>query len=71
VKTKQAEVDLELGATVRTAIEQSAGKGRAPGVLGGLRVLKLHNGKLTAVEWDRTRQDILNLPLEGGEEITW
>jgi hypothetical protein len=71
VKAKQAEVDLELGATVRAAIEQSAGKGSAPGVLAQLTVRKPHNGKMSLVEWDRTRQDILNLPLEGGEEISW
>ena len=71
VKVKQAERDLELGATVRAAIEQSAGKGSAPGVLAQLTVRKPHNGKMSLVEWDRTRQDILNLPLEGGEEISW
>jgi hypothetical protein len=71
VKMKQAETDLELGATVRTAIEQSAGKGNAVAALAQLTVRKPHNGKLSLVEWDRTKQDILSLPLEGGEEITW
>jgi hypothetical protein len=71
VKVKHAETDLELGATVRTAIEQSAGKGSAVAALAQLTVRKPYKGKLSTVEWDRTKQDILNLPLEGGEEITW
>ncbi len=71
VKARQVEVDLELGATVRAAIEQSAGKGSAAAALAQLTVRKPHDGKLSLVEWDRSKQDILNLPLEGGEEITW
>jgi hypothetical protein len=71
VKVRNTDLDVGVGATIRAAIEQSAGRGSAPGVLAQLTVRKPHNGKLSLVEWDRTKQDILNLPLEGGEEISW
>lgn len=71
VKLQGVESDLELGSTVRQAIEQSAGRGSAVGVLSRLTVLKPHGGKLSRVEWDRGTQTILNLTLEGGEEIAW
>jgi hypothetical protein len=45
---------------------------RQPGdVVKGLQVLRPYEGALAPVEFDRTRTDILNLTLMGGEEIRW
>jgi hypothetical protein len=71
VRIQGVQSDLEPGSTVRSAIEQSAGRGSAVKVLPGLSVRKPHNRGMARVEWDRTTQDILNLMLEGGEEISW
>ena len=71
VKVQGVDQDLDLGVSVRQAIEQTAGRGSAQGTLAHLTVLQPHNGKLARVDWDRTGSEILNLPLEGGEEITW
>jgi hypothetical protein len=71
VRIQGVQSDLEPGSTVRSAIEQSTGRGSAVKVLPGLSVRKPHNRGMARVEWDRTTQDILNLMLEGGEEISW
>jgi hypothetical protein len=39
--------------------------------LRGSQSEKLHNGKLYPVEFDRKSEQILSLPLEGGEGIDW
>lgn len=59
-------LDLPRGATIRQAVGQAADP-RAP--LTRLKIRKLHNGTLYPVEWDRKSEQILSLPLEGGEEI--
>ncbi len=69
VKVNGVSVDLPPGNTVRQAIIQAAGDPKT--ALPGLKVRKLHDGKLYPVEWDRTTDQILSLPLEGGEEIAW
>lgn len=61
--------DQELGATVRDAIEKSAPDPHS--LLTTLSIRKLHDGKLYRVEWNRSTDRILDLPLEGGEELHW
>lgn len=63
VKVNGVFLDLPRGATVRQAI------GQALAPLTRLQIRKLHNGTLYPVEWDRKSDQILSLPLEGGEEI--
>jgi len=40
-------------------------------VLSTLQVDRKYNGKPTAVQFDRSKQEILGLPLLGGEVIRW
>ncbi len=69
VKVNGVSVDLPPGTVVRQAIVQAAADPKT--LTPGLKVRKLHDGKLYPVEWDRTTDQILSLPLEGGEEISW
>ncbi len=62
-------VDLPKGNTLRQAITQASADPQA--VAPKLKIRKLHDGKLYSVEWDRARDQILSLPLDGGEEIEW
>ena len=66
-----AEVRLAAGTTVRRAIQAGQGPARAQEVLPRLRILKPYNGKLVAVEFDRGRQEILDVMLLGGESVSW
>jgi hypothetical protein len=56
-------------ATVRNVIQAS--RKRPEDVLPTLTIAKPFRGKLTAVKFDRTQPDILNLYLDGSEEIRW
>jgi len=67
IKVNGISTDLPRGNTIRQAIGQAAADPRT--LLTRLKVRKLHNGKLYPVDWDRTSDRILSLPLEGGEEI--
>ncbi len=67
VKLNGVWTDQDLGATVRDAFEKSALDPHSS--LAKLSVRKLHDGKLYRVEWDRSTDQILDLPLEGGEEF--
>lgn len=69
VKVNGVSVDLLRGSTVRLVIGQTVADPRT--VFPKLKVRKLHEDKLYPVEWDRTTDQILALPLEGGEEIDW
>jgi hypothetical protein len=40
-------------------------------VLASLKVSKLHKGKPVMVEFDRLSKGILDLPISGGETISW
>ena len=66
-----------MGSSIRQVIEQTAGRGTASNALARLSVLKpyhvqkLSRARLSPVEWDHRTQDILNLMLEGGEQIAW
>jgi hypothetical protein len=77
VKVNGVETDVPMGSSIRQAIEQTAGRGTAPNALARLSVLKpyrvqkLPRAGLSPVEWDHRTQDILNLTLEGGEQIAW
>ena len=64
VRVKGIETDLPRGTTVGQAVAQ-------PGVPANFRIRKLHDGRLYPVIWDRATPIILNLPLEGGEELAW
>ena len=67
VKVNGVALDLPRGNTIRQAFAQAGTDSST--VLPRLRVQKLHDGKLYPVEWDRQTDQILSLPLEGGEEI--
>ena len=69
VKINGTFVDLPKGNTVRQAITQASADPRT--VAPKLKIQKLHDGKLYPVQWDRATDQILPLPLEGGEEIEW
>jgi len=60
---------LPMNATVRSAIVTA--KGRPEDVLAKLVVRKPHAGRMAPVEFPAGSPDILNLPLAGGEEISW
>jgi hypothetical protein len=64
------EAMLTVGSNVRSAITAVGERNPAP-LVSRMTVRKLYDGKLTAVEFDRASQDILNLMLVGGEEISW
>jgi hypothetical protein len=69
VKINGVPVDLMRGGTVRNALLQESADPRA--VLPRLSIRKVHKGKLYPVEFDHKSDQILSLPLEGGEEIDW
>jgi hypothetical protein len=64
------EIPLPVGSSVGTAI-QAGGEKDPHSILPQLRVRRLYNGKPVAVEFDRSSQEILAMPLFGGEEISW
>lgn len=69
VKINGVFVDLMRGSAVRHALLHESADAHT--VLPRLTIRKLHDGKLYAVEFDRKSEQILSLPLEGGEEIDW
>jgi hypothetical protein len=71
VAVNGTETRLPVGSTVRRAIEQVDARANLPEILSRLKLLKPHGGKLARVEFDRTRQDILDLTLLGGESLSW
>ena len=65
-----------MGSSIRQVIEQIAGGGTASNALARLsaepyRIQKSPRTRLSPVEWNRRTQDILNLTVEGGEQIDW
>jgi hypothetical protein len=64
------EVALRDRWTVRGAL-QAAGVAQSESVLPTLQVKRFYDGKLVPVTFDRTRANILDLPLSGREEIHW
>ena len=65
------EVRLSVGSRVRNAVQAGGGPRQLQDVLPMLSVAKPFNGALRPVEFDRTRPDILDLVLLGGESISW
>jgi hypothetical protein len=66
-----AEVRLAVGTTVRRAVQAGHGPTRTEEVLPSLRILKPYNGKPVPVEFARSRPEILDLVLLGGESVSW
>ena len=56
--------------TVRGAL-QASGLSEPQSALATLEVKRFYDGRLVPVVFDRTRSDILDLPLAGREEIRW
>lgn len=63
IKVNGEERDVSPGATVGQVIDRSH--------LANLKIIKPYRGKMAPVQWDRTNEDVLSLPLEGGEELSW
>jgi hypothetical protein len=59
---------IHWGGTVREAV---GNRQDSTAVVSTLQISKLHNGKATAVEFDRSGTAILGLRLMGGETISW
>jgi hypothetical protein len=70
VTVNGAEVTLPLGVSVTGAI-QAVGEKDVKRALPSLAVYRLYGGKPTPVEFDRGGSEILNMPLGGGERISW
>jgi len=71
VTVNGTEVRLAIGSSVRRAIQTGQGPPRVQEVLPQLEILKPYNGKLVPVEFDRSRQEILDVMLLGGEHVSW
>jgi hypothetical protein len=72
VRVNGVVIDLMRGSAVRHALLQASLVKLDPRTVPStLKVRKLHDGKLYPVRFDRTSDQILSLPLEGGEEIDW
>jgi len=69
VRLNDVWTDEARGSTVRQVIGKSASDLRS--LLPRLTIQRLHDGNLYPVKWDRSMDKILDLPLEGGEEIKW
>jgi hypothetical protein len=64
-----AEVRVALGATLQRVIEAAGAK---PGqVMATLAITKRFAGRMTPVEFDRTKPDVLGLVMEGNEVVRW
>jgi hypothetical protein len=64
-----APLTVPVSATIRSVIQ--AAKLRPEDVLPTLAITKPFGGRPTALEFDRAKQDILNLTLTGDERIRW
>jgi hypothetical protein len=58
------------GGTVGSAV-RAAGEKEAERLLPWLTVQRPYGGKLAPVEFDHASKEILDLPLIGGERISW
>jgi hypothetical protein len=63
-------LDVPAPATVAAAL-RAAGVPDPTGALAGLSVRRTYHGRLVAVDFDRSKPDILSLDLQGGEELAW
>ena len=71
VSVNGAEVRLPVGAHIRQAVQAGGGPPNVQEVRAQLTVSKPYAGKLVPVEFDRTRNDVFDLVLLGGESISW
>jgi hypothetical protein len=69
IEVNGSAMPVGIGATVRSVLQ--AAKQRPETVLPTLRITKPFAGQPAAVEFDRGKQDILNLVLTGNEQIRW
>jgi len=65
-----AEIAVIAGGTVRDALK-AAGVAQPASVVATLRVQRHFAGKLSPVVFERNREEILELPLAGGEDLRW
>jgi len=70
VTVNGAEIALPTGAAIAGAI-QAAGETDIKRALPSLTVYRLYGGKPTQVEFDHASSEILAMPLNGGERISW
>jgi hypothetical protein len=71
VSIQGSPADIPAGSSLAQAIEHVTGAGTAAKARATLSLRKLHRGKLVPVDWDRKSLEILELAIEGGEEISW
>ena len=77
VKVNGVDTDVPMGSSIRQVIEQTAGRGAASNAFARLSILKpecvqqLPRARLSRVDWDHRTFRLLNLTLEGGEQISW
>lgn len=64
------EIPVVAGGTVRDALK-AAGVAQPASVVATLRVQRRFAGKLSPVVVERNREEILDLPLSGGEDLRW
>jgi hypothetical protein len=69
IEVNGSAMPVGIGATVRSVLQ--AAKQRPEIVLPALRINKPFAGRPALVEFDRGKQDILNLVLTGNEQIRW
>lgn len=70
VTVNGAEVMMLWGSNLGAAIS-NAGVRRPEDILPTLMVFRLHKGRSTPLEFDRSNSSILRVPLMGGEVISW
>jgi hypothetical protein len=64
-----AAATVAIGATIRNLI--AGARKRPEDVLPSLRITKTFNGRPIPIEFDRTRQDILDFVFTGDEQVRW
>ena len=69
IEVNGAPVTVTIGATLSAVIQ--AAKQRPEAVLPALKITKPFAGRAAAIEFDRSKQDVLNLVLSGDEQIRW
>ena len=71
VTVNGVETRVMVGSRVRNAVIEGGGPRQPREVLPQLTVYKPYGGRLAPVEFDRSRPDILDMVLLGGESIAW
>jgi hypothetical protein len=63
------EVSIPVGSSLRIVI-RAAGK-RPEEVMATLHITKRYNGKMTPVEFEQNKPDVLDLIMTGNEAVVW